>query len=97
MRSLDGKAALLWLDNQPSRLSAYSDARLGVAPDLAALAMLIYGAEGSVRLPELTVGDTVNEFREPDRNQLATKCLFAPLVARNAIMLQFVGYIPAER
>ena len=59
MRSLDGKAALLWLDNQPSRLSAYSDARLGVAPDLAALAMLIYGTEGSVRLSELTVGDTV--------------------------------------
>ena len=64
MRSLDGKAALLWLDNQPSRLSAYSDARLGVAPDLAALAMLIYGAEGSVRLPELKVGDTVGYARD---------------------------------
>ena len=64
MRSLDGQAALLWLDDQSSRLSAYSDARLGVAPDLAALAMLIYGAEGSVRLPELAVGDTADYARD---------------------------------
>ena len=64
MRSLDGKAALLWLDNPPSRLLAYSDVRLGVAPDLAALAMLIYGAEGSARLPELRVDDTVGYARD---------------------------------
>jgi len=37
---------------------------LGVAPDLAALAMLIYGAEGSVRLPELKVGDTADYARD---------------------------------
>jgi hypothetical protein len=64
MRSLDGKAALLWLDDQSSRLITYSGVRLGVAPDLAALAMLIYGAEGSVRLPELAVGDTADYARD---------------------------------
>jgi hypothetical protein len=64
MRSLDGKAALLWLDDQSSRLSACSDACLGVALDLVALAMLIYGEEGSTHLSELTVDDTVGYARD---------------------------------
>ena len=63
MRSLDGEAALRWLDNHTSRLSAYSEVRLGVAPDLVALAMLIYGDEGSTHLAELTVNDTVDYAR----------------------------------
>jgi hypothetical protein len=64
MRSLDGKAALLWLDDQSSRLSACSDACLGVALDLVALATDIYGEDGSVRLSELRVGDTIDYARE---------------------------------
>ena len=64
MRSLDGEAALRWLDNHTSRLSAYSEVRLGVAPDLVALAMLIYGEEGSTHLSELTVDDTVGYARD---------------------------------
>ena len=63
MRSLDGEAALRWLDNHTSRLSAYSEVCLGVAPDLVALAMLIYGDEGSTHLAELTVNDTVDYAR----------------------------------
>ena len=59
MRSHDGEAALQWLDANTSWLVTCDDVCLGVAPDLAALAVLIYGSEGSTCLSELTVADTV--------------------------------------
>ena len=60
MRSHDGEAALQWLDANTSWLVTCDDVCLGVAPDLAALAVLIYGDEGSTCLSELTVADTVD-------------------------------------
>ena len=63
MRSPDGETALQWLDDNTSRLITCDDVCLGVAPDLAALAMLIYGDEGSTYLAELTVNDTVDYAR----------------------------------
>ena len=64
MRSHDGEAALQWLDDNTSRLVTCDDVCLGVAPDLAALAVLIYGDEGSICLSELTVADTVDYARD---------------------------------
>ena len=59
MRSPDGESALRWLDDNTSRLITCDDVCLGVAPDLAALAVFIYGSEGSTCLSELAVADTV--------------------------------------
>ena len=64
MRSHDGEAALQWLDDNTSRLVTCDDVCLGVAPDLAALAVLIYGDKGSAYLSELTVADTVGYARD---------------------------------
>ena len=64
MRSPDGESALSWLDDNTSRLITCDDVCLGVAPDLAALAVLIYGSEGSTCLSELTVADTVDYARD---------------------------------
>ena len=64
MRSIDGEAALSWLDAKTSRLITCDEVCLGVAPDLAALAVLIYGDEGSADLSELTVADTVGYARD---------------------------------
>ena len=64
MRSHDGEAALQWLDANTSWLITCDDVCLGVAPDLAALAVLIYGSEGSTCLSELTVADTVGHARD---------------------------------
>ena len=64
MRSLDGEMALQWLDDNTSWLVTCDDVCLGVAPDLAALAVLIYGDKGSAYLSELTVADTVGYARD---------------------------------
>ena len=64
MRSHDGEAALQWLDANTSWLVTCDDVCLGVAPDLAALAVLIYGTEGSTCLSELTVAETVDYARD---------------------------------
>jgi hypothetical protein len=89
MRSLDGKAALLWLDKETSRLSAYSDVRLGVAPDLVALAMLIYGTEGWMHLSELVVGETVDYARVllelAEANDCLSRGLFLAWLIQDAI------------
>ena len=47
-----------------SGLGTDTVARLGVAPDLVALAVLIYGPEGSTCLSELTVADIVDYARD---------------------------------
>ena len=64
MRSPDGETALQWLDGTTSWLVTCDEVCLGVAPDLAALAMLIYGDEGSAHLSELTVAETVDYARD---------------------------------
>ena len=64
MRSPDGETALQWLDANTSWLVTCDEVCLGVAPDLAALAVLIYGTEGSICLSELTVAETVDYARD---------------------------------
>ena len=64
MRSIDGEAALSWLDANTSRLITCDEVCLGVSSDLVALAVLIYGTEGSTCLSELRVADTVDYARD---------------------------------
>ena len=64
MRSPDGEAALRWLNAITSRLITCDEVCLGVASDLVALAMLIYGSEGSTCLSELTVADAVDYAKD---------------------------------
>ena len=80
MRSLDGEAALQWLDDNTSWLITCDDVCLGVAPDLAALAVLIYGDEGSAHLSELTVADTVGYARDLLLADEANDCLWRGLL-----------------
>ena len=64
MRSLDGETALQWLDANTSWLITCDEVCLGVSSDLVALAVLIYGTEGSTCLSELTVAETVDYARD---------------------------------
>lgn len=80
MRSHDGEAALQWLDANTSRLITCGDVCLGVAPDLAALAVLIYGDEGSAYLSELTVADTVGYAKDLLLVDEANDCLWRGLL-----------------
>lgn len=92
MRFLDGESALRWLNTHASRLSTCIEVRLGVAPDLVALAMLIYGDEGSTHLSELTVSDTVDyakallELAGKD-NDCQRRGLFLAWLVQDAIAL----------